>query len=564
MKKIVLLILFSILLSANVSTFAQGNIQRFFPAPVSFARYNRALGLKLPELNYARPGADIFNQAVDHNNNGLSQMRNGDFAAAEKSFARACEMAPSEAGFWSNYLLAVRKLKGRETKAIKIAEKALALDPQNSNAAHIAGLILLNDLKQPLKALNFLHHALENESEDVSIAAALATAFDQAGYGESAFEILKKYAHKSSTDPYPLYMLGLKYLERKDYNPAIRAFNSARINDEKGYVHDAWIRSRYFAGQLEGLKHDCLQVLQRFTQIMNRDSLQRIVFSLQSHDFRLEEQIKVKLTRVSAIERLEFLVRPVPEIAQHQNAKLVRAEIVSDKGRSRARIVNREKDGRFRLGVNKDQLSSDFVLILVHRIKTYPLLGSQRGASRAPVPKINNMQISEKYSLDEPMVKNLADRIERMNGNYVQNAVNAVVAGLKYRENFEDHSVAWALQNPDQSDCTEFSRLLAALCLSKGYPARMVTGFLVKPRLMNKETAIGHAWCEVFFTGRGWVPIDPTLQSTMDWAYFGNLLSDQIYFGEAIDGESRISIDYTSSSSELQVSLSNTFKISNW
>jgi hypothetical protein len=50
----------------------------------------------------------------------------------------------------------------------------------------------------------------------------------------------------------------------------------------------------------------------------------------------------------------------------------------------------------------------------------------------------------------------------------------------------------------------------------------------------------------------------------MRWAYFGNLLSDQIFFGEALDNRSRISIDYTSTSSETQVGLSNTFLLTNW
>jgi hypothetical protein len=50
----------------------------------------------------------------------------------------------------------------------------------------------------------------------------------------------------------------------------------------------------------------------------------------------------------------------------------------------------------------------------------------------------------------------------------------------------------------------------------------------------------------------------------MKWAYFGNLLSDQIYFGVAEDGSSRISIDYTSTRSELQVNLGSTFLLTNW
>lgn len=359
-------------------------------------------------------------------------------------------------------------------------------------------------------------------------------------------------------------MLGLHYLEREDFNPAIRSFNSARPLDQKGYAHDAWIRARYYAGQLEGLAQDCQNVLRRFPEVLNRDSLERILFSLLPQDFRMEERIRIKITDVAAIERLDFLVKPLPNVKDHQTCKLVAAEIISGGGTSRAEIATRESDGRLRLSVPKNLIRSDFVLKLVHRVNTWPLLGSQIQSSSARMPEIKYKEISEKYSVEYALLALLADRIERIPGNLVQMAVKAITAGLKYHENYEDYSVEWALQNPDSCDCTEFSRLLAAICLRKGINARMVTGFLVKPELMGQETAIGHAWCEVFFAGRGWVPIDPTLQSTMHWAYFGNLLSDQIYFGEAKDNSSRISIDYTSTRSELQVGLSGTFVLTRW
>jgi tetratricopeptide (TPR) repeat protein len=564
MRKTCLFLLLCLLCTDGLWALTPQNLERFFPPPKQFRRYQGSLKLQLPPMNFSRPDTQTFNQAVDYNNQGLADLQRERARPAAAKFARACKLAPSEKGFWNNYLLAIRKIKGQELQAIDIAKKALALDPQNARAAHIAGLLFLNDLERPRDAIVFLNYALEKDSGNVSLATALATAYDKAGYKESAFEVLKHYAHKSQNDPYMLYMLGLQYLEREDYNPAIRAFNSARAGDDQGYAHDAWIRARFYAGQLEGLAHDCRSVLQRFTQIMNRNSLERILFALEAQDFRLEEKISVRLTRVSAIERLDFLVKPVPDVLNHQTAKLVKAEVVSPGKVQRAQIIARENDGRLRLSVPKELIRSEFILKLVHRIKTFPLLGSQVGPAKIATPGINKAEVSGLYSLDNQIVVSLAERIARQPGNYVQNVVTAVVSGLKYKENFEDHPVDWALQNPDSCDCTEFSRLLAALCLKKGYPARMVTGFLVKPELMVRETAIGHAWCEVFFAGRGWIPIDPTLQSTMRWAYFGNLLSDQIFFGEALDNRSRISIDYTSTSSETQVGLSNTFLLTNW
>ncbi|GAB4283484.1 MAG: hypothetical protein Kow0029_29660 [Candidatus Rifleibacteriota bacterium] len=508
---------------------------------------------------------EVFNQAVDFNNRGLQELRDNNFVKAENLFARACKLVPGEKGFWNNRLLASRRIKGNGARSVEIAKRVMALDRSNSQAAYIAGLILLNEMQRPQEAIPFFYYALERSPEDVTIAVALATAFEKAGFKESAFEVLKKYAYKSSDDPYPYYMLGLQYLEREDFEPAIRAFDSARkIDNNSGYAHEAWVRAKYYAGQLEGLAPVCKEVLKRFPNVMNRQSLERILFSLEPQDFRLEEKIKARITDVEAIERLDFLVNPIPDIPGHQDAKLVAAEIVNGFGTARAQVVAREADGRLRISVPKEQIQREFVLKLVHRITTKPLTGfgiKEHLNNRETGGKVEK---SEKYCLNDQLLQLMADRIERQPGNYVQMATKAVAAGLKYHENYEDNSVSWALQNPDNCDCTEFSRLLVALCLLKGYKARMITGYLVKPELMGQETAIGHAWCEVFFPDRGWISIDPTLQSTMQWAYFGNLLSDQILFGVALDNTSRISIDYTSTRSELQVRLSSSFLLSDW
>ncbi|MEW6709432.1 MAG: transglutaminase domain-containing protein [Candidatus Riflebacteria bacterium] len=542
----------------------QGELERFFPPAKRFARLDQVLRINFPDVRQSQAKPEVFNQAVDFNNQGLAELRNGNANEAEALFSRACKLVPGEKGFWNNLLLATRKIKGNELRSVDIAKRVMALDNENYQAAHIAGLVLLNDLDRPLDAIAFLNHAFERSNQDASIAVALATAYEKAGYSESAFEILKLHAHRATDDPYPIYLLGLQYLEREDFNPAIRAFNSARAADTKGYAHDAWIRARYYAGQLEGLADDCRKVLRKFPEVMNRQSLERILFSLASQDFRFEERVKIKINDASAIERLDFLVRPIPELAGHQTTRLASAEIVSGANSTRAQVVDRDQNGRLRISVPRDQIRQEFILKLVHRIQTVPLLGSQVKANSERKPEIKYAALSEKYSVENDQLALLADRIERQPGNFVQMATKAVSTGLKYLENYEDFSVEWALRNPDNCDCTEFSRLLAALCLRKDTPARMATGFLVKPELMGQETSIGHAWCEVFFPGRGWIPIDPTLQSTMHWAYFGNLLSDQIYFGEASDNASRISIDYTSTRSEMQVNLSGSFIISRW
>ncbi|PKL49710.1 MAG: hypothetical protein CVV42_05075 [Candidatus Riflebacteria bacterium HGW-Riflebacteria-2] len=538
-------------------------LSRFFMQEARVRRWQPVSISPLPEIDRSESPVETYNRGVELNNQALDAMNGKDYARATRLLAEACRLVPGEKGFWSNYLVALKNDKGREKDVINIARIVLAFNENDSQAAYMAGLAYLNDLKQPAQAIPYIEHALKAKPGDASMATALATAFEQAGYKDDAFEILKAHAHNSGNDPYPLYMLGLQYLERRDYNPAIRAFNSARAVDQKGFAHDAWVRARYYAGQLEGLENDCRDVLRRFPGVLNRQSLERILFSLEPGDFRLVETVNTTINTPSALDRLDFSVRQIPNIAGHQQLELISSEFIS-RGSSFAAPVTSES-GKYKFSVSREILAPELALRLTYRVKTAAALGSQMQSSGATTPDIRHLSLDPLLSLDHPVLGELSRRISLLSGNYVQNATIAVASGLKYRENYEDHSVEWALANPDGCDCTEFARLLAALCLKKGIPARIATGFLIKMELINKDTSVGHAWCEVFFQGKGWVPIDPTLQSNMHWAYFGNQLSDQILFDYLnSDKRTRVSIDFVSSKPDLKVDLSNSYRISKW
>lgn len=560
-----ILSLIIILVTLAVPSLADsGRLARFFPEPKQTMRYSGAPLRVIAAPQLPQPHIDTFNEGVELNNQGLNEMRRKNFEQACRLFAQACAKVPGETGFWSNYLIAARRIKGEEEKAIRIATQIMAMNPADHQAPYIAGLLYLNELKQPQKAIPFLEYALQASADDSAMATALATAYDQCGYADDAFEILKKHAHRSPGDPYPSYLLGLQYLERRDYNAAIRALNSARSNDDKGFAHDAWIRARYFAGQLDGLENDCRMVLRRFPEVMNRRSLERILLSLQPGDFKMIETITTKLSVPSTIEKLDFLIKPVPDSRNHQQVDLVSAEFVSRNKIIKASLENREA-GRLRISVPKEALAPEFTLSLTSRIRTQAMLGTRVNGGDAAYPDIQALANDPLLSLDNSVLNSLYERIKQMPGNYVQNAAMAVSDGLVYKENFEDHSVEWALANPDSCDCTEYSRLLTALCLKNAIPARVATGFLVKQELIDAETSVGHAWCEVFFKGKGWVPIDATLQANMHWAYFGNLLSDQILFDYLYNHKrTRISIDFVSTRPDLQVNLSNSYRISYW
>ena len=444
MKRATVFLIFLLVLPQLLQAFDQTLIERFFPREQQFLSFNRTLRVKLPDMNFRRAEVSEFNRAVEFNNRGLEELRNKNYQAAEAYFARACKIAPGEKGFWNNRLLAARKMNGKSVLAVELARKVMALDPENAQAAQIAGLILLNDMERPRDAIAFLNYAFERKPDNVSLAVALATAYENAGYKESAFNILKNTAFNSTNDAYPHYKLGLHYLERQDYNPAIRAFESAMPLDTKGYSHDAWIRARFYAGQLDGLANECKKVLRRFPNLLNRESLERILFALEPQEYRLEERINVKVTRPSNIERLDFLVKPVPDIDSHQSAKLVQAQILSGGSNTRARIINRKANGDLRLKVPKELIKPAFTLKLVYRISTRPLLATEMGERSIKRPAIDYNNLSQKYSVNNSLLALMADRIERRGGNYVQNATIAVNDGLKYKENFKDYPVEWA------------------------------------------------------------------------------------------------------------------------
>ncbi|HAE38353.1 MAG TPA: hypothetical protein DCG57_06910 [Candidatus Riflebacteria bacterium] len=559
-----LLILFLYCMFALPVMADEAILARFFPAVPVARRWQPVSIYPLPEIDRSAASVETYNKAVESNNEALDAMRGKDYARAVRLLSDACRAAPGEKGFWSNYLIALKNSKGRENDAITAARVVLAFDENDSQAAYMAGLVFLNELKQPEKAIPYIAHALKAKPGDINMATALATAFEQANYADDAFETLKKYAHLSTNDPYPLYMLGLQYLNREDYNPAIRAFNSARAADQKGFAHDAWIRARYYAGQLEGLEADCRDVLQRFTGVLNRQSLERILFSLKPGDFRMVETINTTVNTPSALDSLDFSIRQIPNMAGHQQVELMGSEFVS-RGSSFAAIPVSGDAGRLKFSVPREVLAPEFSLRLIYRIKTSAMLGSRMVSTNAATPDLRHLSQDPLLFLDHPLVNELSRRISQLPGNYIQNAAAAVAKGLKYSENFEDHPVKWVFENLDRCDCTEFARLLAALCLKKGIPARIATGFLIKAELMNTDTSIGHAWCEVFFPGKGWVPIDPTLQPNMHWAYFGNLLSDQILF-DYLNGDkrTRVSIDFVSTKPDLKVNLNNSYRISHW
>jgi len=254
-------------------------------------------------------------------------------------------------------------------------------------------------------------------------------------------------------------------------------------------------------------------------------------------------------------------MRLLPAVPNHQAVELRGASI-----ESQGRVVSvtgtgPDADGRYAF-VCSEKIGARLILRLQYRVVVQAWLGSRGPFITQGSPDMARLMGDETFSLNDNRLDAVYRSLTRMPGNFLQNAYLAVGRGLSYRENFEDNTVSWALQNLDACDCTEFARVLAALCLKRGLAARVVTGFLVKDEFLRKSTSIGHAWCEVYFRERGWIPVDPTLGVNMDWAYFGNLLSDQIVFDPLENRKkTRIGVDFVSESSDARLKIENFYHV---
>lgn len=70
--------------------------------------------------------------------------------------------------------------------------------------------------------------------------------------------------------------------------------------------------------------------------------------------------------------------------------------------------------------------------------------------------------------------------------------------------------------------CTYFASAMTVMAKANGIPARYVEGFVVdvpdsasadSPKTVTVTGKNGHAWCEVYISGIGWIPIDATASS---------------------------------------------------
>lgn len=132
------------------------------------------------------------------------------------------------------------------------------------------------------------------------------------------------------------------------------------------------------------------------------------------------------------------------------------------------------------------------------------------------------------WETDNPQLIEIAKNLKTPKDIY-----NYIVKTLNYKTSNFDSSfrqgATLAIQNPDQSLCTEFTDLFVTLARIKGIPAREVEGFAysnnIKIKPINTNTDVLHAWPQYYdTTKKSWISVDPTWEKTTNGVdYFSDL-----------------------------------------
>ena len=478
------------------------------------------------------------NRGVELSNEAIDLLKANQAQQALRNLEEAIRCDPGELAFLNNYTLALKQAKAPPARILDAYRRQLGFDPHRDSAALGAGLIVYDSMQDPKGALPYLALAHSLKPQDPQLAVTYANVLNKAGYTDQALDLLNRFAHKITDSAYPMYLLGNLLQDRDNLVAAMRAFEAATRLDNEGYAYDALIRARYFAGQHDGLTDLCRQTLARFPQILNRSSLERILFSLEPHRLRMVEQITLDLTDPSSVVEMELLIRHPPSRAGHQSVRLERAEWLANGSVYPVDPGKTDSSGRESFAVPSHAIGRKTALRLSYLIQVQPWLVARGPFSLQATPNLDQLKADPALDLDDPRLVQLDNILKQLPGHPVQIIFLAVARGLAYKENFQDHPISWIFDNLTACDCTEYAKLLTALLLRRNVPARI--------------------------PDKGWIPADPTLGNNMYRAYFGNQLSDQVFFDHLEPGRSaRISvIQKTSSASDAGLNISSTFNVS--
>ena len=135
---------------------------------------------------------------------------------------------------------------------------------------------------------------------------------------------------------------------------------------------------------------------------------------------------------------------------------------------------------------------------------------------------------------------------EELSGYEKLTALEKALSGFTYDLNVGDlpgyvetegDFVNYFILEKREGYCVHYATLFCLLARYLGYPARVVQGYKVHAEMKIPATVTngnGHAWPEVYFKGKGWIPFEPTPgmyeERSSGWAVKSGRLTNTDYF----------------------------------
>ncbi len=191
---------------------------------------------------------------------------------------------------------------------------------------------------------------------------------------------------------------------------------------------------------------------------------------------------------------------------------------------------------------NKPEKHININIIIKAELFRYDLLTAKksRGKNRLENPGLTEFLNHEKYiEKDHIEIQQIANSIEgQTEEEIVKNIYDYVIDNMKYTKHGRQEWGAVKALQKGKGDCSEYSDLFVSICRAKNIPARVVTGYIVRP----DSAPLKHNWTEVYLQDYGWVPFEPSWENNENavlrnrafsrmgpvYIYFSHIRNDEV------------------------------------
>jgi hypothetical protein len=182
-----------------------------------------------------------------------------------------------------------------------------------------------------------------------------------------------------------------------------------------------------------------------------------------------------------------------------------------------ARVVEREERNMIAI-INVPELSpgESFSPTVMIRTDTTTLDWMIEPHDTPESDMLENRQLfcsSKKFwDLDDQTVQDISHSVAEQSSNdesYARIALQIVGEMVKSRKHLEHRIGAAKAVRESEGDCDEYADLYISLMRIVKIPARRVVGHIFK----GQSEPEPHAWTEIYLENKGWIPVDPALET---------------------------------------------------